>query len=187
MRLTGYRHFVQLAESLQWDETTIDLSADVEAWGRLTETERTQLSGLLCGFCVAEAAVSEHLVPFQGAASVDDSMREAFRSQARDEARHARFFDRVAHEVLGAQGDGPRERLDALRSRVSPDLVELFEHRLPAIARRVAEGSVGVSTGVGLYHMVLEGVVLLAGQNALLDSLTTLSVPMQPFASFAHA
>jgi ribonucleoside-diphosphate reductase beta chain len=66
-------------------------------------------------------------------------------------------------------------RLDVLRTHVSPELVALFEERLPATALRLAEDREGLTTAVGLYHMVLEGVVLLAGQNALLDTLDRLS------------
>jgi ribonucleoside-diphosphate reductase beta chain len=61
---------------------------------------------------------------------------------------------------------------------VSPDLLELFEERLPAIAERVAEDAENLTAGVGLYHMILEGVVLTAGQHALLDTLEQLSVSM---------
>ena len=175
MKLTGYSHFVQLAESLQWDETTLDFSADIEAWQKLEDAEREQLFGLVAGFCIAEAAVAQHLTNFQGAATVDDSMAECFRSQARDEARHSRFFDRVAGEVIGVPGT-TRERLDFLRGSVNRDLVELFEGRLPAMAQRLADDQSNLSAAVGLYHMVLEGVVLLAGQNSMLDTLESLSV-----------
>jgi ribonucleoside-diphosphate reductase beta chain len=176
--ITGYGHFVQLAESLQWDEKTIDLAPDLEAWPKLTEAERERLHGLIAGFCIAEQAVAEHLVPFQGAATVDDSMAACFVSQARDEARHARFFDRVAAEVLEVPGEYPRERLDVLRERVAPELVDLFETRLPEQAQRLADDGASLTAAVGLYHMVLEGVVLLAGQNAMLDTLESLSVNM---------
>ena len=37
--ITGYGHFVQLADSLQWDETTIDLSTDIESWTKLEDSE----------------------------------------------------------------------------------------------------------------------------------------------------
>jgi ribonucleoside-diphosphate reductase beta chain len=176
--ITGYGHFVQLAESLQWDERDIDFTADIEAWPKLEDSETEQLFGLIAGFCVAENAVAQHLVAFQDAATVDDSMDQCFRSQARDEARHARFFDRVAAEVVGIPGSGLRERLDVFRDRVSDDLVDLFEQRLPATAQRLADDHSSLTAAVGLYHMVLEGVVLLAGQNAMLDALESLSVPM---------
>lgn len=174
--ITGYQHFVQLAESLQWDEAALDLTEDARAWSKLTETESERLFGLVAGFCIAEAAVAVHLGSFQEAATVEDSMAACFRSQARDEARHARFFDRVAAEVVGVPGENARERLDHLRASVSPDLVDLFEERLPSTAQRLADGSTNLTAAVGLYHMVLEGVVLLAGQNAMLDTLESVSV-----------
>jgi ribonucleoside-diphosphate reductase beta chain len=176
--ITGYGHFAQLADSLQWDETAIDLSADVEAWPKLEDGEGEQVLGLLAGFCVGETSVATHLKHFQGAATSDDSMARVFEAQARDEARHARFFDRVVAEVTQVPGATMTERLGVLRERVGPDLLELFEERLPAIAERVAEDAENLTAAVGLYHMVLEGVVLTAGQHALLDTLEKLSVQM---------
>lgn len=176
--ITGYKHFVQLADSLQWDEKDLDLSADIEAWSKLEDAESTQVLGLVAGFCIAEAAVAEHLTSFQDAATVDDAMAACFRAQARDEARHARFFDRVAVEVLGVPGEDYAARMDALRERTTPEIVELFEERLPATARRLADDHESLTAAVGLYHMILEGVVLLAGQHGLLDTLEHLSVKM---------
>lgn len=175
--ITGYGHFVQLAESLQWDEKAIDLTADIAAWPSLTEAESERILGLIAGFVVGETAVSIELKNFQ-TATTDESMAGCFASQARDEARHARFFDRVASEVLGVPGANLTERLDVLRERVSGDLVELFEVRLPAMARDLADDHDGLTEAVGLYHMVLEGVVLTAGQHALLEALAQLSVKM---------
>ncbi|MDD7919077.1 ribonucleotide-diphosphate reductase subunit beta [Actinomycetospora callitridis] len=176
--ITGYGHFAQLAESLQWDETTIDLSTDIESWTKLEDSEYDQILGLIAGFCIGETSVATHLTSFRGAASTDDMMAEVFAAQARDEARHARFFDRVVSEVVGVPGKNLNERLEVLRERVSPDLLELFEERLPAIARGLADSDEELTTAVGLYHMILEGVVLTAGQHALLDALEKLSVPM---------
>lgn len=172
---TRYDTFVILADTLQWDEATIDFASDKAAWPTLGDTERTRVLELIAGFCIAESAVSGHLGSFQAAAS-DDLVAACFRAQARDERRHARFFDRVASEVANVPGADAAARLDALRTLVSPELVDLFEERLPATALRLAEDRAGLTTAVGLYHMVLEGVVLLAGQNALLDTLGHLSV-----------
>jgi ribonucleoside-diphosphate reductase beta chain len=172
---TRYDSFVVLAESLQWDEATIDLGPDKQAWPTLDESENAQVLGLLAGFCIAEAAVSWHLGSFQAAAS-DDLVAACFRAQARDEHRHARFFDRVAAEVAAVPGGNAAARQDVLRTLVSPELVVLFEGRLPATALSLAEDHEGLTAAVGLYHMVLEGVVLLAGQNAMLDTLDHLSV-----------
>ncbi|ANY08766.1 ribonucleotide-diphosphate reductase subunit beta [Pseudonocardia sp. HH130630-07] len=173
----NFEHFVTLAASLQWDETAIDLSADRAAWPRLGEAERDRVRGLLAGFCIAETAVAGQLGTYREAAS-DESMAEAFRAQARDEARHARFFDLVAAEVAGVPGANPAERRDALRPQVGSELVDLFEQRLPDTARRLATDHSGLTSAVGLYHMVIEGVVLLAGQHAMLSALDELGVPL---------
>jgi ribonucleoside-diphosphate reductase beta chain len=172
---TRYDSFVILAETLQWDEATIDFASDQAAWPTLDDTENVRVLALIAGFCIAESAVSGHLGSFQAAAS-DDWVAACFRAQARDEHRHARFFDRVAAEVAAVPGADIAARQDVLRTLVSPELVALFEERLPATALRLAEDREGLSVAVGLYHMVLEGVVLLAGQNALLDALDRLSV-----------
>jgi ribonucleoside-diphosphate reductase beta chain len=172
---TRYDSFVILAESLQWDEATIDFAPDKAAWSALDDTENAQVLGLIAGFCIAESAVSRHLGSFRAAAS-DDWVAACFRAQARDEYRHARFFDRVAAEVAAIPGADIAARQDVLRTLVSPELVALFEERLPATALRLVEDREGLTAAVGLYHMVLEGVVLLAGQNAMLDTLDRLSV-----------
>lgn len=112
--ITGYGHFVQLAASLQWDEKAIDLSADREAWPMLTDAENARLLGLIAGFVVAETAVAGNLHSYKAAAP-DDSMEATFRAQARDEARHARFFDRVASVVAGV----PRATRSWCRARTS--------------------------------------------------------------------
>jgi ribonucleoside-diphosphate reductase beta chain len=173
----SYDHFVTLAASLQWDETEIDFSEDRAAWPALTEWERERVLGLVAGFCIAETSVAGQLGSYQSAAR-EDSMEAAFRAQARDEARHARFFDLVASEVAGVPGAHPAERQDVLRAQVGAELVDLFEHRLPATARRLAEDPTGLTGAVGLYHMVIEGVVLLAGQHAMLDTLEGLSTSL---------
>jgi ribonucleoside-diphosphate reductase beta chain len=54
----------------------------------------------------------------------------------------------------------------------------ICEERLPATAQRLAEDHEGLTAAVGLYHMVIEGVVLLAGQHAMLDTLEGLSVEL---------
>jgi ribonucleoside-diphosphate reductase beta chain len=143
----SYEHFLDIAASVQWDERAISLRADARAWPHVAGTRLTEL---VAGFCVGEAGVAEHLAPFaEGPAAA------CFAAQARDEQRHARFFARYA-AAIGM--DDPREH-------VSREYLELFEVRLPA----AVSGAPGEA--VGLYHMILEGVVFTAGQLALLDLL----------------
>src|SRR5690349_19497097 len=126
-----YDTFVILAESLQWDETAIDLTPDIHAWPALGDGESTQVLGLIAGFCIAESAVSGHLGAFQAAAS-DDSVAACFRAQARDEHRHARFFDRVAAEVAAVPGAGLAAGQDAML-----DALDRLSPGLPGVRRGV--------------------------------------------------
>jgi ribonucleoside-diphosphate reductase beta chain len=152
--IAGYEHFLRIAERVQWDEADIDLSADAAAWPSVGDQ---RVAELIAGFCVGEAGVAEHLAPFAAAAT--PAAARCFAAQERDEVRHARFFARAAREVLGPA---------APRTLLSPEFLELFEVRLPEAAAAAAEDLGGA---VGLYHMVLEGVVFTAGQYALLERL----------------
>ena len=169
--------FSRIVARLQWNPGAIDFAPDVEAWPQLAADRRDRLTTLLAGFCVAEEAVAVHLTPYADVAreaklaSHESLMAWVFFLQRRDEQRHARLFDRIAEEVLGLPGDTPDERRAAARPHAPAAILELFEERLPAMAAGLAEGGNGLDEGVGLYHMLLEGVVFDAGQHALLDDL----------------
>jgi ribonucleoside-diphosphate reductase beta chain len=143
--IASYEHFLGLAGRLQWDAEAIDLTADAAAW-----PVDDRVSELVAGFCIGEAGVAEHLHAFFGGPAT-----ACFEAQRRDEQRHARFFARYA-ETVGMHDP---------RAHVSDEFAELFEVRLPEAARRAGVEAVGV------YHMVLEGVVFTAGQLALLEIL----------------
>jgi ribonucleoside-diphosphate reductase beta chain len=166
-------HFLELARRAQWDDADVDLRLDAEAWPRLAADVRGRLERLLAGFVVGEAGVAEHLGPF-AAAATDPVVERCFAAQERDEARHSRFFDRVAREVLRTPGETAAGRRAALRPLLDPGFLGLFERRLPEVAGGLADGSGGLPHAVGLYHMVLEGVVFTAGQLAALDLLDEL-------------
>jgi ribonucleoside-diphosphate reductase beta chain len=169
--------FSRIVARLQWSPEAIDLAPDARAWPALPAERRDRLMTLLAGFCVAEDAVAEHLTPFADTAraaklaSQESLMAWVFFLQRRDEQRHARLFDRIGAEVLALPGADPAERRAAAREYATPALLELFEERLPAMAEALAAGNAGLAEGVGLYHMLLEGVVFDAGQDALLDDL----------------
>ena len=164
--------YSQIVAKLQWDPEAIDLAADARAWPELPAERRGRLTTLLAGFRVVEDAVAEQLTPFADAAeNVDTMMMWIFFLQRRDEDRHARFFDRVAAEVLRLPGDTPAKRRAAARALVPDPLLELFEVTLPAMTAELAAGRADVLDGVRLYHMVLEGAVFSAGQRALLEDL----------------
>ena len=168
----------------QWNPMAIELGPDARAWPALSDERRGRLTTLLAGFRVAEDAVSEELTPFADVMGQDRSMWSdetllawVLFLQRRDEDRHTQFFDRVAEEVLRLPGATPEERRAAAREHVPPAVLELFEVRLPALAAELAAGRAELSEGIGLYHMVLEGIVFDAGQHALLDDLQDGALP----------
>jgi ribonucleoside-diphosphate reductase beta chain len=175
--------FSQIVAGLQWDARAIDLAPDARAWPGLAAERRRRLTALLAGFCLGEEAVSEQLAPFAAAAressmaSAETLMAWVFFLQRRDEERHALLFDRIAAEVLGLPGATPAERRAAAQAHVPAAVLELFEVRLPAMAAELGAGRRGLAEGVGLYHMVLEGIVFDAGQRALLDDLADGALP----------
>jgi ribonucleoside-diphosphate reductase beta chain len=175
--------FSRRVARLQWNPMSIDLAPDARAWPELPAERRDRLMTLLAGFCVAEDAVAEQLVPFANAAreadlaSQESLMAWVFFLQRRDEQRHAKLFDRIGAEVLGFPGDTPEERRTAARAYVPPAMLELFGERLPAMAAELAARRTELSAGVSLYHMLLEGVIFDAGQHALLDDLADGALP----------
>jgi ribonucleoside-diphosphate reductase beta chain len=160
--------FSRVVAKLQWDEQRIDLAPDAEAFRSFPDERRERLTKLLAGFRIADDAVSTNLEPF-GPAANNSLIAWVVFLQKRDEQRHARFFDRVAAEVLQLPGETKEERGVAARELAPPGIVDLFENQLPAISAEMAEGRADLSDGMALYHMTLEGMVLSAGQRALLE------------------
>ena len=175
--------FSHVVARLQWDARAIDLAPDARAWPGLPAERRRRLTTLLAGFRVGDDAVFEQIAPFADAArdtslaSSETLMAWVFYLQRRDEERHALLFDRIAAEVLGLPGATPAERLAAARAHAPTAVLDLFEVRLPALAAELAAGRTGLGEGVGLCHMLLEGVVFHAGQLALLDDLADGALP----------
>ena len=164
------QHFLELARRAEWDDADVDLREDAAAWPSMGPRARARLERLLGGFVVGEAGVAAHLGAFRAAAD-DPVVARLFATQERDEQRHSRFFDRVARDVMRVPGAGSAERRAAVRALCTPGFLDLFERRLPEVAGGLATGEGRLQRAVGLYHMVLEGVVFTAGQLAALDAL----------------
>jgi ribonucleotide reductase beta subunit family protein with ferritin-like domain len=164
--LAGYRQLLAAGTRLQWDAAAIDLSHDCAALQRLPAERRGRVTELLAGFWVAEHQVADQLRPF--IAATDGDARRCFELQAGDERRHARFFDRVVRTVLGV--DPPT----AARELAGAAIIALFDHELPVMAAGLQEGTTGLGEAVALYHLVLEAIVLAAGEEALLREAASL-------------
>jgi ribonucleoside-diphosphate reductase beta chain len=168
--------FSRVVAKLQWDEQRIDLAPDAEAFRAMPDERRERLTKILAGFRVADDAVSVNLEPF-GPAANNSLIAWVVFLQKRDEKRHARFFDRVAAEVLQLPGETKEDRDAPAREIAPPGIVDLFQKELPAMSAAMEEGRADLSDGMALYHMTLEGMVLSAGQRALLEDLDDGAMP----------
>lgn len=167
-KLPSYADFPAIARRSAWDADAIELAGDAAAWPSLDSDERARIAALLGGFLVGEHAVARDIRPFQARAP-DDDVAACFAAQEADEVRHRRFFARVHAEVLGEHGEDAA--LAAARRRLPPPFVDLFERELRDAAARLAGEGGALVPAVSLYHGLLEGVVFLAGQDALLTRL----------------
>ncbi len=174
--IAGPRYFAALAGRLRWDPDALDLTVDADSWSALDSGRRRRLTVLLAGFCIAEYRVADELAPFALAAG-EPAMATVFAAQQADERRHYRLFDRIAAQILGAPPSDAHRRREFVRLLAPPVLLELFERRLPETASALSLGRAGLADAVALYHLILEGVVLAAGQHALLTELRDGALP----------
>jgi ribonucleoside-diphosphate reductase beta chain len=168
--LLGYGELYAQWERGHWAASDIDLAKDRLEWAEHfgPRQQRLRLFGLR-SFFVGEEKVATELGVIMRACPTEE-MRVFLCTQIADEARHAVFFDRYLAEVGGDEG-GMAARLLEARATVSEDFSRLFDAMLDARVERLVaapddlEALVEVIT---LYHMVLEGMAALTGQQVIL-------------------
>src|SRR5450755_296134 len=114
--------FSQVVVRLHWDATTIDLAPDARTWPELPEARRRRLTTLLAGFCVAEDAVSDQIIPF-AAATPDTLVRGCSSCSAATRAAvsRRRGGPRVSRGVrCDRSGSEKPRRVRVVRVRVVP-------------------------------------------------------------------
>src|SRR3954467_8370635 len=101
----GYADLYARWEKGNWRATELDFSQDRIDWHeRMTEEQRHGALILFTLFFHGEDAVTDTLSPFIDAAPLEEQ-KYFLATQQVDEARHAVFFKRFMHEVVGL-GDG---------------------------------------------------------------------------------
>jgi ribonucleoside-diphosphate reductase beta chain len=160
----------ELWERQNWQSHTIDLTRDREDWAAIDDGLRAQLAWNLSSFFIGEERVTTQ---FSGLVMAYESQsEEAFlTTQQVDEARHAQHFNRFYEQVVGYDGTFDR-RLERAREDLNDAFLVLFdEHLVDACNRLMAdprdtEAKVDFVTA---YHMVIEGMLALTGQNYITD------------------
>src|SRR4051794_17045217 len=101
----GYEDLYARWERGNWRATELDFTEDRRQWGEaFSAHERRAALWNYAMFFHGEDAVADDLAPFISAAPRAEQ-KYFLATQQADEARHAVFFKRFMHEVVGA-GDG---------------------------------------------------------------------------------
>ena len=160
-----------------WSATEIDFTQDRYDWQhKFTPEQRRGALWLYTLFFHGEDSVADNLSPYIEAAPLEEQ-KYFLATQQVDEARHAVFFHRFMHEVVGI-GDGSLG--DGLRTTES----ELnWGHRrtfgrLDRIADelRADHSPRMLAKAITMYHIVVEGTLAQPGQHIIETSLERLDL-----------
>jgi hypothetical protein len=151
-----------------WSATDIDFSQDRVDWNeRLTAEQRRGALWLYTLFFHGEDSVADNLSPYIDAAPLEEQ-KYFLTTQQVDEARHAVFFNRFMHEVVGA-GDGTiAGGLRATERELTWGHRQVFG-RLDRMADELRRDRSPrkLASAVTLYHVIVEASLAQPGQHMI--------------------
>jgi ribonucleoside-diphosphate reductase beta chain len=175
-----YLRLYQTAKRLAWDPAQLDLTHDAAEWPRLVEQEgasqhATQILHLCALFHAGEQSVTQTLSPFLSAvarAGLGIDKELFLTAQLFEEAKHYEFFERYAHEVLGADAERLRAFVSPAPQAVLVDDLEDVAHRLrreddPAVLRTLLVE--GITHYMGVVEAMLARTGYVAAHEALAE------------------
>src|SRR3954447_22744328 len=172
VKLLDYTQLYNLWEKQQWLTQDLDFSQDRIDWHeRIPEDERYQRMYGLSSFFIGEQKVADELGPIMRACPTEE-MRIFLSTQIADEARHAMFFNRFYEEVGVLSADSLSGRLAETTEHLSPNFHTLFDDMLHSRVDKLARDPGDLETlveAITLYHMVIEGMLALTGQNFIIQ------------------
>jgi hypothetical protein len=155
-------------EKGNWRATEIDFTQDRIDWHeRFTEEQRRSALWLYTLFFHGEDSVADNLSPYIDAAPLEEQ-KYFLTTQQVDEARHAVFFNRFMHEVVG-RGDGSiGSGLAATDAELTWGHRQVFG-RLDRMADelRADRSATKLASAVTLYHIVVEASLAQPGQHMI--------------------
>ncbi len=171
VHLPTYRELYYRWERQQWSSQEIDFSSDRKQWEAMSQDEqRLRLFGL-SAFFQGEACVTDTLAPYI-TAMPDEEMRIFLTTQLVDEARHTVFFARFFKEALGLDKGKLEDTLSVVRQNMNAGLRYILIDSLLEVSERIRQEPQHLPhlvAGVTLYHVIIEGMMALAGQRNILD------------------
>ncbi|CAN5672562.1 hypothetical protein BH20ACT23_BH20ACT23_18770 [soil metagenome] len=162
----SYEKLYRQWERTNWSATEINFSRDITDWReKLDDKQREALLWNYSLFLVGEEAVARDLTPVLDAA---EGFPESIflTTQIVDEARHHVFFDRFVREVAGL-GTDPASTLRAVDSHLTWGFRQVFDEldRVTSALRRKPKDKALLAQSLALYHVVVEGMLAIAGQH----------------------
>jgi ribonucleoside-diphosphate reductase beta chain len=159
-------------ERSHWAAQDIDLSRDIEDWGRMEEGERSLLHWVLSSLMVAEERISTQ---FCGLVLAQDDEEEGsyLSTQLVDEVRHMQFYARFQNEVV-ADPDAIAGHVARARQVLGEPFRKVFDEALVGAhdtLRRDPRNREAKVDFVTIYHMVIEGTLGITASHFLLDFL----------------
>ncbi len=162
----SYERLYRLWETGNWSATVIDFSQDARDWSEaFDERQREALLWNYALFLVGEEAVARTLTPVLDAAP-GHPQSIFLTTQIVDEARHHVFFDRFMREVAGL-GRDTASTLGAVDGYLTWGFRQVFGEldRLSEALRKKPKDRALLTQVVALYHVVIEGMLAIAGQH----------------------
>jgi ribonucleotide reductase beta subunit family protein with ferritin-like domain/putative sterol carrier protein len=149
-----------------WRASDIDFSVDASQWQEdFSEFERKAALWNYSLFFWGEDAVADGLSPYIEAAPLEEQ-KYFLATQQVDEARHAVFFSRFMHEVVGIDGASTHDRLAAIEPQLTWGFRKVFGRLESMCAELRTQPTVPkLAAAVALYHVVIEATLAQPGQH----------------------
>jgi hypothetical protein len=160
-----------------WSAMELDFTQDRIDWHeRMTPEQRRGALWLYTLFFHGEDSVTDNLSPYIDAAPLEEQ-KYFLATQQADEARHAVFFHRFLHEVVGVGGGSLSSGLRA----TDPELTWGHRKTFGRLDKMAAElrgdhSPAMLAKAVTLYHVVVEGTLAQPGQHIIESSLERLDL-----------
>jgi len=168
-----YEDLYRRWEKANWSAMDIDFSEDREHWhDTFSDIERKAALWNYSLFFHGEDSVADNLSPFIDAAPREEQ-KYFLATQQVDEARHAVFFKRFMHEVVGAGSGDVASALEATRPELTWGFRKTFES-LDKVADELRRdrSRPKFAQAITMYHLVVEATLAQPGQHFIERYLT---------------
>ncbi len=162
----SYEDLYRRWEQGHWRATEIDFTLDAEQWqAEFSDFERKAAVWNYALFMWGEDAVTDGLSPYIDAAPLEEQ-KYFLATQQADEARHAVFFNRFMHEVVGIGDGSVASGLQGIRPQLTWGFERVFGRLETTCDELRRDRSVPrLAAAVALYHLVIEATLAQTGQH----------------------